>query len=390
MHAEQIVRRFVSSVPGIHKSRIRSYSDLVSAVIHGGRLTLTQLGRRLSGPNCKANLKRVERLIGSPRVGDEMVAFAARTLEVCEPQAGALVIGVDWSPAKAGGAFMELRASLLNAGMGRGVTIYQEVHPQEQYASPSVEARFLRRLKRILPAGCQVILVTDAGFRRHWFIAAERYGYSWIGRIRQGQMLGEKGNFQPVTHWFGRASPIPRKVADIKLTKQHQKLCDLVLWRKPKRERKHYRRPGHGPTTKAAKEAKASAREPWLLGCSTDLRYLSADRIADYYALRMQIEENFRDHKSTEFGFGQETSQSRSLSRIQALLLLGTIAAFVMWHIGQLAETEGLHRRFRVTTRKSRELSLISLARALCEHPRWLLSHLATRSLAARMERLMP
>lgn len=65
----------------------------------------------------------------------------------------------------------------------------------------------------------------------------------------------------------------------------------------------------------------------------------------------MQIEENFRDGKSLPFGMGAEIGRSRSAPRLQALLLIATLAAFVRWHRGQLAEAEGLHRRYKVTTR---------------------------------------
>ena len=80
----------------------------------------------------------------------------------------------------------------------------------------------------------------------------------------------------------------------------------------------------------------------------------------------MQIEENFRDSKSTQLGMGLEVSQSRSAPRLHALLLIGTLAAFLLWHIGQLAEAEGLHLRFKATNRVARELSIITLAKLLC------------------------
>ncbi|HEV8645047.1 MAG TPA: hypothetical protein VGR01_05705, partial [Burkholderiales bacterium] len=55
--------------------------------------------------------------------------------------------------------------------------------------------------------------------------------------------------------------------------------------------------------------------------------------------------------------------------RLHALLLIHTLAAFLLWHIGQLAEAEGLHRRFKATTRTAREFSLITLACLLCALP---------------------
>ena len=103
------------------------------------------------------------------------------------------------------------------------------------------------------------------------------------------------------------------------------------------------------------------------------------------YARRMQIEENFRDSKSPELGMGLQVSQSRSALRLHALLLVGTLAAFLLWHIGQLAETEGLHRRFKATTRVARELSIITLAKLLCALPRLPLTDAAMRALNERL-----
>ena len=82
---------------------------------------------------------------------------------------------------------------------------------------------------------------------------------------------------------------------------------------------------------------------------------------------RPQIEENFRDTKSPVFGMGSSIGRSRSALRLQALLFIGTLAAYLLWHIGQVSESEGLQRRFRSTTRAQRELSLLTLARLLCE-----------------------
>ena len=77
------------------------------------------------------------------------------------------------------------------------------------------------------------------------------------------------------------------------------------------------------------------------------------------------LEENFRDSKSIALGMGLEVSHSRSALRLQALLLIGTLAAFLLWHIGQLAEAEGLHRRYQATTRARRELSIVWLGKLL-------------------------
>ena len=133
------------------------------------------------------------------------------------------------------------------------------------------------------------------------------------------------------------------------------------------------------------REAKASAREPWLLVHAYALRRYAPKQIVAFYASRMQIEENFRDNKSVVYGMGQDISRSRSARRWQALLLIATLAAFLLWHIGQLAEAEGLHRRFKATTRVARELSLITLARLLCALPTLPLTDFAVHVLYQRI-----
>jgi IS4 transposase len=45
------------------------------------------------------------------------------------------------------------------------------------------------------------------------------------------------------------------------------------------------------------------------------------------YRTRMQIEEEFKDMKSSAFGLGFEQSQSRLLRRLKILILLATLAS---------------------------------------------------------------
>jgi hypothetical protein len=158
-----------------------------------------------------------------------------------------------------------------------------------------------------------------------------------------------------------------------------------VLYRQRALGRKQYGRAGHGSTPRARQAARTGAREPWLLAHSAKLRSFRADQVAAMYGWRMQIEENFRDSKSIPLGMGLEVSQSRSAPRLHALLLIATLAAFLLWHIGQLAEAEGLHLRFKATTRDARELSIITLAKLLCEFNTLPLTDAAMQALNKRL-----
>ena len=387
-HARRIVQGFIQKqLKPIHTARRPLLCEAVSAVMVGGLLSLSRLARALMGEGTqKAALKRVDRFIGNWRIGEEAQGVAAALLRVLCRAGQPLVIAVDWSAVSAGAAFVELRATLTWLGMGRGLTIYQQVYPQSQAGSLSAERALLEALHRAMPAGIEVIMVTDAGFRRPWFADVERLGWSWIGRIRTGVYLSHDAiHWEEAGLWLARATRKACRWSNCWLTHTFCFPCDMVLYRRRLAGSKHYRRAGHGSTPKARSEARASAKEPWLLAHSLRLRSYRPEHIVAMYAQRMQIEENFRDSKSPEFGMGLWVSQSRSALRLQALLLIGTLAAFFLWHIGQLGEAEGWYRRFKATTRIARELSIITLGRLLCGQPRLPLTHIAIETLNERL-----
>jgi hypothetical protein len=387
-HAQRIVQRFVhKQLSLIHAARRELLCQAVSAVMGGHLLSLSRLARAVMGESkLRAALKRVDRFIGNKRIGPEAQVVAAALLHTLCRGGQPLVIAVDWSAVSPGGAFVELRATLTWLGMGRGLTIYQQVYPESKLGNGHAERSLLDTLHRRMPASAQVIVVTDAGFRRPWFTHVERLGWSWIGRIRAGVCLSrDRTHWDQASAWFSKATSKACRWNNCWLTRRFHFACDMVLYRHRVVGAKHYGRAGHGSTPKARREAQASAKEPWLLAHSPQLRSYRPEELVAMYARRMQIEENFRDSKSTELGMGLEVSQSRSALRLHALLLVGTLAAFLLWHIGQLAEAEGWHHRFKATTRVARELSIITLAKLLCALPRLPLTDTAMRALNERL-----
>jgi hypothetical protein len=391
MHARQIVQRFVDTrLELMHASRRQVLSAAVTAAMGGHYLSLSRLARGLNAAaGLKAALKRVDRLIGHPRIEQETQLVGAAILGQLSHMGGPLVIAVDWSSVSPGGTFVELRAAATCAGMGRALTIYQKVYPKAKLGNAKAERTLLETLYRWVATDIEVILVTDAGFRRPWFAQVERLGWAWVGRVRRGvcvaQGHGNHGNWASVATWFGHATGRACRFIDCRLSKTAALPCDVVLVRRRVVGGKRYYRPGHGATPKAIREARQSAREPWLLAQSRRLRDYAPEQIVAWYARRMQIEECFRDSKSATYGMGQEIGRSRSSLRLQALLLIATLAAFLLWHIGQLAEAEGVHRRFKATTRTARELSVITLALLLCTLPRLPLTELAIHTLYIRL-----
>lgn len=369
MHAAGIVQGFFKThLDGMHAARRAVLAAVVIAAMSGQCVSLTRLGRAILGEGrLKSAIKRVDRLISHPCIEYEAQLAGRKLLgQLCSIDMP-LIIAVDWSAVGPGGKFVELRAAVTRLGMGRAVTIYQQVYKLSELGKAKHERLLLDTLYAWIDPRIEVTVVSDAGFRRPWFEYVHKLGWSWIGRIRQGVNVSrDTKRWVSAGQWFKHAKSKAQRWSCCYLTSKAAWPCDMVLYRGRRHQRKSYRCPGHGSSSKAANEARTSAREPWLLAHSPKLSKYRANEIVAMYSQRMQIEESFRDTKSAVYGMGLEIGRSRSELRLHGLLLIAAIAAFLLWHIGQLAEAEGLHRRFKATTRVARELSLITLAILLC------------------------
>jgi hypothetical protein len=93
------------------------------------------------------------------------------------------------------------------------------------------------------------------------------------------------------------------------------------------------------------------------------------------YALRMQIEETFRDTKSHRFGIALSHARTTSTTRADILVLLAAYAHVLYVLLGLAAEAAGLQRRFQANTVTNRRvLSLAMLGRlVVADHAQHLL-----------------
>ncbi len=86
------------------------------------------------------------------------------------------------------------------------------------------------------------------------------------------------------------------------------------------------------------------------------------ETIIRLYFLRMEIEEGFRDLKSSQFGFSFEHAYSIKIRRIQVLLMIAMLAAYILFFIGWIAEKNKWYYQFQANTdKKKRVLSLFYL-----------------------------
>ena len=337
MRVEAMVRELVGSCSSVvHAVRVMAVTALVEGIIRGGRLSPATIGRVLPGGAMpKHGIKRVDRLLGNPKmVGDRLcffLAIAHRLLRGCMRP----VILVDWT--QAGGQHVALVAAVPIGG--RALPIYIEVHPLKKLGNATVEERFLCALKAIVPTECRSVIVSDAGFKGPFFQAVLDQGWDFLGRVRgTTKAVSSVGETISKEQFYARASTTPIELGSFGLFVKQQIPCRLVLVRK--RRRPGRKRPP--PACKEEREMRSAALDPWLL--ATSMSDGDAASVVGIYARRMQIEETFRDTKNHRFGWSLGDVRLSTPQRTAVLLTLAALAFLVVTLIGMAAERRGAHR----------------------------------------------
>lgn len=386
MRTDMIVARVLANCKGfMHQARWRRLVDLCSAAVNGQALALTQLALGSgSKTTLRHRVKAVDRLLGSPAFAGEHLdiyrTLAARWLTGVSP----LLIVVDWSSLSADMAWHWLRASVVVEG--RSITLYEEVHPRHHLAAYAVHKRFLERMSCVLPPSRSApIILTDAGFRGTWFALIKAHGWDWVGRIRNRDFVCpvETKRSGIDTHclcapdkkslrWFPAkslylgASATSEDLGLFDATRNKPNRCRLVRVKRLPKARKRRYASGKLHVNSNSKKQSAAAREPWLLSCSLGLTHLSAESIVSLYAQRMKIEQSFRDTKNERLGQGLTRSMSHGQQRLEALLLIGHIAAIAKRLIGEAAKAQQLEleliSRKQTTHHQRAEISVMTLA----------------------------
>lgn len=119
------------SLPNIHATRLQALMAAVEAGLHGAPVSITTLGRSLSGPAyIKHKIKRMDRLAGNRHLSTERMAlYAAMTQWLLKSLPMPLIL-IDWSPLTDDQSQQLLRASLPVGG--RSITLYEEIHPNKK------------------------------------------------------------------------------------------------------------------------------------------------------------------------------------------------------------------------------------------------------------------
>jgi Transposase DDE domain len=379
MHPIEVLhKQLARCVPSIHRLRLKAILAAVEAVLSGAKVTITSLGRHIGNQAlAKHKIKRMDRLVGNPRLHQERVDVYAAMARWLVGGISQPIILIDWSPLSGNQEQQLLRASI--AAKGRALTLYEEIHSRRKLGNRKVQQSFLKTLKTLLPSDCHPIIVADSGFRVPFFRYLEKtLGWFWVGRIRNRDFIAwanTPDDWFRATSLYAQATTRPTRLGTVQWVRRKPLAAWLVLVRKGRKGRKRINQFGKPSRSNHSQKQAQREKEPWLLVASTSLQSLTPKQIMKLYQTRMQIEEAFRDSKSTLYGFGI-TSCNRILPQRRAnLLLIAALAAFLLWCIGQAGKDLPGAKHVRVNSSSKRQpYSVIYLARLLLLHAKIRLS----------------
>ena len=358
MHVTRILHQLLAST--LHKTRIQSLIPVITALISSKQLRLTQLGRNLETHGKERSaIRRVDRLLANPFYQHHSIRFYQAMTSLTISNIGRPIILVDWTGipnsrqrAKKG-EHSVLRASLI--AEGRSITLYEEVHPKKNENKEQVHQVFLKTLKSLLPVVCCPYIVTDAGFKNPWFRAVLHLGWDYIGRVRGTVHYDDGSGFKSIKDLFSLATQTPTSQGEFKLSKDKSLKTNFYLYKHKRVGRHKLTKGGKRDRHKDSENHARGYREPWILVSS--LKGFSAvKRVVKIYKFRMTIEGSFRDQKSTQFGFSMNENVTLMAERYTVWLLIASLASFIAWIVGYVAEQAKLHYDFQANTYRHRRI----------------------------------
>lgn len=361
MHVQGFILKTFTSV--IHQKRLNTFALLVDGLLHTKQLSVTELGRGLPTPNLIqeiSGIRRADRFIGNEHIHKELQAVYIKIAKLLIGPNKRPKIIVDWTHIP-NTDFYTIRAALVTKS--RALTLYEEVHLEIDYGTVDAENKFLDALHQILPANCQPIIITDAGYRSPWFRKVLSLGWNYVGRVRGTHKFFNGENWVSCTELHAKANKRAKCLGAIKLCKKQKIPAYLYLLKEKRKTAKSRKKYNKKYGKKGELNYRKSAIDPWILASSLPgTSPIKIKRVIEIYKSRMQIEEGFRDLKNSKYGFGLRNAHSRSVKRVTVLLFIAMLAALIAWLFGNVAERNGWDKFFRVNTIKSRRvLSLVFL-----------------------------
>lgn len=364
MNARTILTNIVSLVSyKMHKRRRDAVMACVRSLINGNAASVTSMGRGIDGKTFeKHRIKRADRLLSNGNFQSEVpFIYASLCRLFCTSKYP--VISVDWSDLDDHKAHFLLRAAI--SVKGRSITLYQEVHTNKTKEKSATHKAFLEILHTLLPKGCQPVIVTDAGYKSPWFRQVIAMNWFIVGRVRKPHNYLANGDnqWQCISQLYTQATVRPKRFDNMKIAKYKPFDCTLVLVKQQNKGRHAKNADGSAKKSKHSLKHANGANDPWLLATNIPTHRTLSKQVVGIYRQRMQIEEGFRDMKSTQYGLGFEQNKSTTTSRLTILVLLTTLASVALILSGMVLCISGKTKRFKANTETRQTLSFHTLGR---------------------------
>jgi len=352
MRAIKSLQQALERVGAKNEPRLwKSLWGAVVALVVGGDLRPASLGRHCRRPTShKHRIKAIDRLIGNPRMVAALRAVYQGLAKLLLSGMRDVVVVVDWTQ-------VDARHDALVAAVpvgGRALPILCHVHAHARIPTRAMHRAFLDELAMVLPSACRPTLITDAGFQGTWMIDVARRGWRYIGRLRHRTCVRSNPDSEwvPNKTLHGQATTKPKDLGAWQVGKDKSRYpTRLVLAQQPRRGRKRLGRRGKplrgGCTVCLTKRH----QEPWLLAVNVDC---PPSAVIDLYKTRMQIEETFRDAKSSRFGWSLSLVRCHQPERLRVLLLIAVLALTAVTLVGLAAEQCGAHRQLQANSVRHR------------------------------------
>ena len=356
MNEVVILKKFLTAVTHkMHKVRRAALASCVSSLLNGAKASVTSMGRGISSSAYeKHRIKQADRLLSNKHIHTERISIYRAIYTQYANASSRPIILIDWSDLDTHKGCFLLRASV--AFNGRGVAIYQEVHGMSTKEKRCTHKAFLAKLNTIIDDDVKPIIVTDAGYKTTWFREVIALGWDFAGRVRKPMMyVNQKEDWEHTSELYKRATSQPIGFTS-HICRSQPLACTLVLFKGKNKGRHSLTRHNIARQSKCSKVHARGATDPWLIATSLPRTKSLGKKIVAIYRLRMQIEEEFRDIKSSLFGLGFEHHKSRCVQRIAILILIATLASILANIIGLAILMAGLHRRYQANTVKTRRV----------------------------------
>lgn len=321
--------------PTMHKKRLYSIGNAVFGALYADRLMISKIGRSLSnlrGSSPKHSIKAVDRLIGNPKFNLQN-CFQFYTPWIVAKRRK-IVVTLDWTEFCYTG-HQTLSINLLTKH-GRATPLLWKSYEDSELKNNMVrfEMALLAKLKSLVPATTNVIVLADRGFSNTTFFRFIERELCWhyIIRVKSNMYVYDKsGNVKKASEWVPRNGRI-LALENAMLTRKTRAKIGMMVFVK-----------------------KRGMKEAWHL--ATTLQNRKGEAV-NLYHRRFTCEENFRDLKDDKFGSGFRETLVTSKSRKDRLILIHALSVILLTILGSVGEKLGYDRQLRANTATLRTHSL--------------------------------